>query len=63
VQLAQACGFLSTSDPWSWLSEAERQAMAEFVRRPLPAERVGRYRVRLDGHVVDFTRAAAREPV
>jgi alpha-galactosidase len=63
ISLAYACGFRCTSDPWSWLSETERQAMAEFARSGLPAERVGRYRVRVDGHVVDFTRAASRELV
>ena len=63
ISLAHACGFRCTSDPWSWLTDTERQAMAEFARRPMPAERIGRYRVRLDGRVVDFTRAATRELV
>jgi alpha-galactosidase len=63
VHLAQACGFLSTSDPWSWLSEEERSALAEFLHTRLPVERLSRYRVRLDGTVVDFGAAAAREDV
>jgi alpha-galactosidase len=63
VQLAQACGFLSTSDPWSWLTDPERSALAEFLCRKPPVERLSRYRVRLDGKVVDFAPAAAREEV
>ena len=63
VHLAQACGFLSTSDPWSWLSEEERSALAEFLCTRLPVERLSRFRVRLDGTVVDFAAAAARQDV
>jgi alpha-galactosidase len=61
ADLAQACEFRSTSDPWSWLTDDERLALSEFVRRQLPVQRVDRYRVRLDGRVVDFAAAVARE--
>jgi alpha-galactosidase len=60
ADLAQACGFRSTSDPWSWLTDDERLALSEFVGRQLPVQRLGRYRVRLDGTVVDFAAVAGR---
>ena len=63
AHLAQACRFRSTSDPWSWLTEDERRAMSEFLCRQPQVERVDRYRVRLDGAVVDFAAAAGREKV
>jgi alpha-galactosidase len=63
AHLAQACGFLSTSDPLSWLTEDERLALSEFLCRLLPVERLDRYRVRLDGTVVDFAAAAARKEI
>jgi alpha-galactosidase len=61
ADLAQTCGFRSTSDPWSWLTDDERLALSDFLRRQPPVQRVDRYRVRLDGMVVDFAAAAARE--
>ena len=63
ADLAQACGFRSTSDPGSWLTDDERLALSEFLRRQLPVQRVDRYRVRLDGTVVDFAAAVAGEEV
>jgi alpha-galactosidase len=61
ADLAQVCGFRSTSDPCSWLTDDERLSLSGFLRRQLPVQRLDRYRVRLDGAVVDFAAAATRE--
>jgi alpha-galactosidase len=63
IDLAQACGFRSTSDPASWLTDGERSALAGFLRRQATVERVSRYQVLLDGRLVDFTAGATRKDV
>lgn len=63
ADLAHACGFRATSDPPGWLDEAERAELAAFLAVEAPIEHLDRYRVAVDGRVVDFTAAALRRAV
>lgn len=63
ADLAHACGFRATSDPPGWLDEAERAELAAFLALEAPTEHLDRYRVAVNGRVVDFTAAALRRAV
>lgn len=52
--LAQISGFKATSDPPSWLTEAERLALKGFLEANSQVERLGRNSYRIDGRQVDF---------
>jgi alpha-galactosidase len=47
--------FKSTSDPLSWLSEAERQQLRRYMQQTAVVEQTGRYSFRIDGRHVDLT--------
>lgn len=53
--LAHVAAFRATSDPHTWLDDAEREALRGFLTAHPTVERVGRYTFRLDERVVDFT--------
>lgn len=55
--LADICGFRAVSDPPSWLSPDEREAMIGYLERRPSIRRLGRYRYRVDGREVDFEAA------
>ncbi|GAB3123266.1 glycoside hydrolase family 36 protein [Glaciibacter psychrotolerans] len=55
VDLAQIAGFKSTSDPVSWLDEAEQGRLRAFLADAPMVRQLGRYRFQLDERVVDFT--------
>jgi alpha-galactosidase len=61
ADLAHACGFRATSDPPGWLDGAERAELAAFLAHDPPVRQLDRYRVAVDGRVVDFTAAALRQ--
>ena len=53
--VAEALRFTSTSDPISWLDDAERAHLVAYLRSDPDVEQLGRYRYRLGERVVDFT--------
>jgi alpha-galactosidase len=53
--VAEALQFRSTSDPISWLDEAERAQLVAYLSTDHHVEQLGRYRYRLGERVVDFT--------
>lgn len=59
--LADVCGFRAVSDPPSWLSPDELDAMVTYLSRRPEVERSGRYRCTIDGRAVDFEAAVARD--
>jgi alpha-galactosidase len=63
ADLAHALGFHATSDPPSWLDAAERAELAAFLTPGAPVRQLDRYRVAIDGRVVDFTDVALRRAV
>ncbi len=60
--LALICGYKATSDPPSWMSESEREALRAFLSTEPAIERTGRYTFRVDGREVDFSTTAALPP-
>jgi alpha-galactosidase len=55
--LADICGFRAVSDPPSWLTPDEIEAMTTYLSRRPDITRVGRYRYTIDGREVDFEQA------
>jgi alpha-galactosidase len=47
--------FRGTSDPVEWLTESERNAMAQWLPETSVIEQTGRYSFSVDGRSVDFT--------
>ncbi len=61
--LAVIAGFRGTSDPPSWLDDAEREQLVAYFASVTRVEQLGAYRFSLDGRVVDFSPLAQRAPV
>ena len=53
--VAEALRFRSTSDPISWLDDAERAQLVAYLSSDPEVEQLGRYRFRLGERIVDFT--------
>lgn len=60
--LAHIAGFKATSDIPSWLTEAERQALREFLEHQPQIQPIGRYLYLLDNRLVDFAPHIALPP-
>jgi alpha-galactosidase len=60
--MASICGFVATSDPPSWLTSDERDALAAFLGATLSVERLDRYRFTVDGRTVDFSPVVLDDP-
>lgn len=58
--LADICGFRAVSDPPSWLTPGELEAMATYLAARPAVSRTSRYRFTIDGRVVDFGAAVGR---
>jgi alpha-galactosidase len=52
--LAQICNFKGSSDIPSWLTEAERLSLHEFLETTPEIRRVGRTTFQIDDHLVDY---------
>jgi alpha-galactosidase len=55
--LADICRFRAVSDPPSWLTAPELEAMSAYLAARPDVRRLGRYEYSLDGRTVDFTPA------
>jgi alpha-galactosidase len=54
--LVRVTGFRATSDLPAWLAPDERQQLLEFLSHEPQVSQIGRYRFRIDGREVDFSR-------
>ena len=55
--LADICRFRAISDPPSWLSPTELEAMTAYLSAEPQIRRAGRYAYAIDGRIVDFSPA------
>ena len=60
--LARVAGFRATSDPPSWLSDAEREELMAYFEADPPVTDLGGFRFRLGDREVDFGWLARRPP-